>query len=224
MTKLEVGPDELRHALSQAPPDALPSEACPTPELLWSAVRGELPPPEFRELAAHAIACPACSQAWSLARDVVSEAELDTPPAVATADRRSWVVWSGLAAAAATVAFVTLTLQFWPDRPVSPAGSPAFRATTEEPVRSMLPAAGVLGREQCVLRWSGPEGARYDLRVGTMELDTLYRVKGLEGSEHRVPAEALAKVPDGGSIVWQVEAVFEDGTRLVSRSYVQRLE
>lgn len=209
----------LREAFVETPPDARASEECPDSEGIWAAVTGELPPAAFRELAAHAIECPVCSQAWALARDISAGADRK-----GERRRGPWAVWWSLAATAAAVAVVALTFQLGETPPGPPPGAPAFRAPVEEPVRSLLPAGGTVAREDCVLRWSGPDGARYDLTVATEDLETLLLVQGLEQSSYHVGPEALASVPAGGKLVWQVEAVLADGTRLASRSFVQRLE
>lgn len=211
--------ERLREAFVEAPPDTRPAKSCPDPERIWAAVTGELPPPTFRELAAHAIDCAACSQAWALARDLAAGAELEGGQRAG-----SWKAWWGLAAAAAAVAVVALTLQSGRGPLPLPREDPSFRAPTEEPVRSLLPPDTVLERNGCLLRWSGPEGARYDLTVSTEDLRVLVRADGLEASEYLVARDKLTAVPAGGRLVWQVEAVLEDGTRLASRSFVQSLE
>jgi len=133
------------------------------------------------------------------------------------------LAWWGFAAAAAAVAFVALTLQI--RQPTAPIEEPpSYRAVVEEAVQSMLPEGVRLPRDAFVLRWAGPEGARYDVQVATEDLRVLAKARGIEATEYRVPEERLRDLAPGARIVWQVEAVFSDGSRITSVSFVAELE
>src|SRR5436305_14186272 len=59
-----------------AEPDAAPDPAsCPTPETLWSAVRGELPAQQMGEVLDHVAACAACAEDWRLAAEINRQEE-----------------------------------------------------------------------------------------------------------------------------------------------------
>ena len=102
--------------------------------------------------------------------------------------------------------------------------TPAYRVTTGETVRSLLATAHPLAREDCVLQWTGPRGARYHIRVATEDLTVLAEADGLEEPVYRVAPEALEPVPTAGRIVWQVEATLPDGARETSRTFVNVLD
>jgi hypothetical protein len=224
MTTGTENDDRIRELFAALPPDAAPTEDCPEPERIWRAVRGELAGDAFRGIADHTIACPYCTNAWRLARDVASGAGLvrEQEPA-RSVKTRPGVAWWMAAAAAAVVAFVALTLEL--RRPSHPTvGEPAYRAGVEQAVRSLVPEGAKLPRERFVLRWTGPEGARYDLQVATEELSVLVEARGLAETEHRVAPGRLAELEPGATIVWQVEAVLPDGSRLTSVSFAAELE
>ena len=102
--------------------------------------------------------------------------------------------------------------------------APVLRAPAEEPIKSLLPMDQPLSREQFVLRWRGPEGASYNIRVSTTALSRLASARGLEESEYQVPGGKLTDLPDGSRILWQVEAVLPGGEILRSRTFKSRLE
>jgi hypothetical protein len=101
---------------------------------------------------------------------------------------------------------------------------PAYRAQPGESITSLVPEGTVLPRARCLLRWSGPAGARYDLLVATSDMRPLVRVPRLEASEYLVAAGALAALPAGTRLLWQVEADLPDGSRLPSRTFAFMLD
>jgi hypothetical protein len=225
MTDSDPAAERLRAAFASLADRIRPTEDCPSPETLWSAVRRELPPEKTRETARHAILCAACGEAWRLARDIAAEAlpagEPETEQMVARirVSRTSRTGWWVLAAAV-LVAAVFLPLTRWVERPESP----GIRGPIEEPIWSLHPAGESLPRDRFVLRWAGPEGARYDIRVATEDLRVLARTFDLKTAEYHVPEEALSGLPAGAQIVWQVKAVLPNGERVSSRAFLSRLE
>ena len=215
MNPVEPDLDRLRRAWATLSEEAAPTEACPEPERLWAAVRGELSAEATRGLVEHTLSCGACAEAWRLAREVASG--LPWPEAFDLAPARPR--WGGLgtllAAAAAVVVATTLARP-----PLSP-----YREVGAVVVRSRLPAGRLLPRSQCVLRWSpGPAGSHYDLRVATEDLTILVVVRGLAATEYRIPASALTPLPAGAKLLWQVEVLLPDGSRLASMTFVTRIE
>jgi len=57
------------------PAEDSPAPDCPSPETIWSAVRGELPPQTLREVVEHTARCAACAEDWRLAVEVNRQAE-----------------------------------------------------------------------------------------------------------------------------------------------------
>ncbi|ANM30855.1 hypothetical protein ABI59_16640 [Acidobacteria bacterium Mor1] len=193
------------------------AEACVGSEQVWSAVAGELSRAETRDVLEHSVACGACSRALSTAR----EFHAGDPPA----RRRTMppvLIWAlPLAALLAGVAWLGLTGE-GPQRALQPS---TVRAVGDGPLRSELPEAQPLSRDACLLDWTDAgEGARYSLVVTRDDLEPLVSVAGLEASNYRVAAEALAKVEPGGGIAWRVSARLPDGRLVESVTFFHRLE
>lgn len=225
MTPDEQVVERLRAAFAAVAVDAAPGSDCPDPGRLWGALHGEGPAAERREIALHAIACPTCAEAWRLARNLDGEmsARLGSAarPAAADSPGRSIRWWAAAGLAASLVLAAGLALFSWRSRPVEP---PVYRAQPGESIASLVPEGAVLPRARCLLRWSGPAGARYDLLVATSDMRPLVRVPRLEASEYLVAADALAALPAGTRLLWQVEADLPDGSRLPSRTFTFTLD
>lgn len=216
MNPVEPDLDRLRRAWASLSDGAVPTESCPEPDSLWAAARGELAPEVTRGLVEHTLTCGACAEAWRLAREVGGTLPLleALDPALG---RPRWVGFGTLLAAAAAALVVATTLA---RSPLSP-----YRGVGAVVVRSWIPEGRTLSRSQCTLRWSpGPAGSHYDLRVATEDLTIVAVVRGLEATEYRVPAGALAPLPAGAKLLWQVEALSPDGTRLSSTTFVTQIE
>lgn len=211
----------LRSAFASLAEDAVPGPACPHPERIWLAVRreAELPAADVRELALHTAECPSCAESWRLAGELLA-AEADQRPRAVGRIRR----WGGalpLAAAVAAVALAGVVIQHHGRGSVEP----GYRDPRGGGMRALMAEDAPLPRAACVLRWSPvAEGARYDLRVATSTLAVVYRARGLAVTEHQVPAEALAGLPSGSRLIWQVEAVAPDGMRTASPAFVVRIQ
>jgi len=203
----------LRAAFAARP--GPPAPGCPEPETLWAALHGELPAERRREVVDHLAACAPCAEDWRLAREAAGPL-----PAAAPGGAGSWLRGAWLAAAAALAvalgAGVFLRLQ-------GPAPA-EYRAGTAGEIRSLLADDARLPRERCRLLWAAPgPGARYEVRVSAEDLSILATVRDVEATELTVPEAALAAVPPGGRILWQVEARLPDGRRVVSRTFRARL-
>jgi hypothetical protein len=183
---------------------------CPDAERLWQAVSGKLATAERRSLVAHTAECPSCADAWRLAREL--------SPALPARARQSWVRLAWPVAAALVVAggMVLYT------RPTKEPAS--YRQPAAQAVRSLVPDDASLPRQDCVLRWSGPEGARYDLLVSTEGLRPVVAARDLEASEYRVPEEALAGLPAGTRLLWLVEVKPPGGGTTRSATFIVRIE
>lgn len=201
---------------------ARPTEDCPAPELLWDAARGALPAERARRVGVHVVTCPACIEAWRLARALLSSGAAEADRAATAPSRSRRPLWTALAAAAVLGAVAVGTWAIRSER--SAAAPPVYRAPESERIDSALPPGDPLPREHAVLRWTGPAGARYDVEVATRDLTILASVTGLEQAEWRVPPEALAALPAGTPIAWQVRATLPEGRTLRSRTFVTTLQ
>ncbi len=196
-------------------------EECPSAEALWKSAGGELMKQENEEIILHIGECGACAAAWRLAREMakdkvpVGDSQLARGPTV-----RAWAPW--LAAAAVLLVAVALGVQLtgpWSKR------QPVYRAQEDAWLTPVTADGDSLPRDQFVLRWNaGPEGTSYDVRVTTEDLDLVAQGRMLDASEFMVPEEALAALPAGARLFWQVTAHIPDGRRLDSDSFLVVVE
>jgi hypothetical protein len=218
----------LRAAFAAPAAVAPDPESCPAPEVIWAAVRGELPPQELREVLEHTASCAACAEDWRLAaeldRQSASSADVATFPSNVIRGRfGQWRAFAGVAALAACLLIavgLNRTGQVGPKDPTY-REAPAAPGTV---VRSLLPEGQVLPRQGAVLRWTPVTGAAsYDVRVSTEDLRVVQTAQDQTATEYRIPESALAGLPPGAKLLWQVEAVFPDGTRQSSPTYTNPL-
>lgn len=209
-----------RAAFAESGPAPDPA-SCPTPETLWSAVRGELSPQEMREVVDHVALCASCAEDWRLAAELRREEEkATTVPGKVIPGR--FGQWRPLAAAAALAAGLLIAVGVYHTQ--QPAPEPTYREVQHAGIRSLLPERQALSREAAVLRWSPLAGAvSYDVQVSTEDLRTVAAAKGQAATEYRVPQSALAGLPSGSRLLWQVEAVRPDGTHETSPTFVTPL-
>jgi hypothetical protein len=217
----ERGPDVLREAWLGSSRDAAPRADCPEPSVLWEAARGETDPGTARALVSHTVECPACAEAWRLAMEVARMEPAEAPRLAAAAPSRTEWRWIGVAATVAALAAAgALLVRHGPET-----DRPLFRDTERLAIRSLLPETAPVPRASCLLRWSGgPPGTRYRIEVATERLDVVDRARDLDRPEYLVPAKALAAVPPGARLLWQVEARTPDGGRVTSPTFVLRLD
>ena len=230
MTKGGEEPEDMNHledmrqafAAAAGPPPA--PERCPAPERVWAAAHGELPPAEAREVVDHTAGCPACAEDWRLAAALVEGAPAAAPlrvpgPVLTFPPRRSF--YAPLAAlAAAACLLITIGVQ----QRVHEPGSTIYRAGAETELRSLLPADASLAREHFLLRWAPVPGATYDLLVSTEDLRPLATESGLTHPSWQVPPAALARLPHGSRLLWQVKARLPDDRSLSSDTFTVRLD
>jgi hypothetical protein len=221
----ETGPrDEKLKEIFLASPRGPVLEGCPESGLLWSGARGELSREELGRLVDHVAACGHCTETWRLARELVSSepGSAARAPLEGEGRGRPWLRWSALAVAAALVVVAGITLR---DRITRQEPSSSYREAAQGEIRSLLPEGGTLPRSAFLLRWTDlGEGARYGVTVATTDLEPLVSATALETSELLVPESALADLSPGAAVVWQVEASFGEGRRVVSGTFVQRVE
>ena len=78
----------------------------------------------------------------------------------------------------------------------------------------------VFSRERATIEWEPVPGAReYTLRVLGPDFGVILLKEGLEQPVFTIPEGSLTGVEDGGEIRWQVEMLFPDGTKSLSRLF-----
>jgi hypothetical protein len=198
------------------------SAGCPTDEEIWAASRGELPEERRSDLLGHSIGCPACAESFRMAAALGEEAGLGAGAAAGAAApvegpragrgrARFWLL--GLAAAAVVVIASLVPV-------LRRTGSPPadeFREPGAKAIRSELDESVPLPRDRFVLRWSGaPQGALYTVEVATEDLTVIDRAEELGEAEHRVDPERLVALASGTALLWRVDAILPDASRVSS--------
>jgi hypothetical protein len=214
--------ERLRVALKALGEAAAPREDCPAPELLWDAMRAELPVERRQEVVDHVAGCLACAEAWRLAIEIDPD-----PRPVSAAPAPSWFAtffeWRALAPLAAVLVVAVGGLLFL--RGPDGTHDPGYRQPGSEAIRSLLPEDEPVSRADLRLRWSpGPEGTRYDVRVTTESLENIASARSLVEASFVVPESALESLPPGSRLLWQVQMRLPDGERRDSPTFVTLLK
>jgi hypothetical protein len=169
----------------------------------------------------HTGRCPSCAEDWRLARFVGRRAE-ETGGDLAGGRRRAMGRRRWLAAAAAVLVAILggvgLHLSQTEDREL------VLRDQPGEMIESLTPEDRPLPREHATLRWTGPEGARYTLVVTTARVRVVARTEGLTESSYTLPVSAVAGLDPGTDLLWHVEALLPDGSRVTSKTFRVRIE
>jgi hypothetical protein len=215
--------ERLRAAFA-APGPAPDPQSCPSPETLWSAVQGELPPQQMRAAVEHIALCPACAEDWRLAAELSRQQATTVATVPGRVLQGRFGRWRPLAAAAALAAGLLIAVGLHHTGQPGPQ-EPAYREAQHAGIRSLLPEGQALPRQAAVLRWSPLAGAvSYDVQVSTQDLQTVAAAKGQTAAEYRIPASALAALPPGAKLLWQVDAVRPDGTHETSPTFTTPLQ
>lgn len=213
--------DPLRQAWHRLAEDARAGGDCPTAERIWAAAWGEAPLEDRREVVDHLATCPACAEAWRLAREIGREQDSSAADGGRSKEERPWLRPVLLAAAALFVAVIGLQVVDWQRTP----DDAQYRDGATDAIVSLVPEDVPQPRNSLVLQWRAPEGSvAYDLRLTDTSLGLLARARDLSEPSFRVPPDRLATVPDGATLLWQVEAIFPDGSRLVSATFLVRID
>lgn len=202
--------DDLRAAF-QALGDEASMEGVDT-DLVWRAVAGELSADERREVVERVSRDPSWAMAWRMAHEM--RHGLEARRRLASLGFRYY----GALAAALIAAIAT---GLWLRAPTPP---PAYREGAAARIESRLLEDKALPRQAFVLRWAGPAGATYTLRVTSEDLLRAHTATGLKQSEYRVPPEFLIAFPPGAKLLWRVEGRLPDGTVVAGATFVARLE
>ena len=184
---------------------------------IFDALHGDLTQGERRAAVDESIANPEAAEAWRLARELGPPANGTSVIQPGREARRWW--WP---AAAAAVVALGLAWQF--ANPWRGAEPPVYRSTEQRAIASLLPAGQPLSRSNPVLRWTGIDGARYRVAVLTPALEVIAEADNLSATEYKVSADALAKLPAGAPLLWQVEARIAGEGSIVSPTFSVRVE
>lgn len=219
MKEMSPTAEQLRQVFVALSDDAAPQPDCPEPGRIWDAAHGKLDAAEAAGTIDHTSRCFVCAETWRLAH------EMDTGGLLArkAAGRQTGftsMMW--LAAAAAVTLTVGVGLFVAPARKDS---TPVMREGEETAIQSLVPESEALPRAACVLRWTAAEtGARYNVQVGTGDLTPVAQAGNLDRPEFTVPFESLEKISSGAPLLWRVEAILPDGSRIASATFISRLQ
>ena len=171
-------PQRLADALRSAGVDARPRPDCPPAEQIWDALHLEMPAADRARIIDHTIECPSCAEAWRLAIAIEGK---DATVAGAPPAPRAWFLqpaaWARVAAAGLVIAVGTAVVLRWG----GPSEKPGLRDQPPDAIRPLVPEDTALPRQDFTLRWSsGPDGARYDLVVTTVDLEVIADVRELD--------------------------------------------
>jgi hypothetical protein len=98
------------------------------------------------------------------------------------------------------------------------------RGGAPDGIRSLVPKTP-RSRSGLVLEWSPyPAAVRYHVSLAAPDLRVVFQKTGLSGTRVEVPEAALASVPHGGRLVWNVEATLPDGRTVQSPAFDLVLE
>ncbi|MDX1501350.1 MAG: hypothetical protein R3325_03230 [Thermoanaerobaculia bacterium] len=195
-------------------------EACAGRDEIWRAVAGELAAPQRRKIVDHLAACAVCAEEWRLAVELgASDASATRDSTATKSPRHSWQL------AAAALAVLLAGALAWRMNGPAVEEPAVYRDLSGSGIRSLVPQEVPLAPHGLVLRWEGGfEADSYTLRLSDDRLETLALLEGLEEPEARIDPAPLARLAPGARLLWQVEAKLPDGRRLVSPTFVNRLE
>ncbi|MCA9706040.1 MAG: hypothetical protein KDK70_09355 [Myxococcales bacterium] len=233
----KIDPDEgqaLRLAFAQDPPrfaeDPVDAEA------LWEAVRGEAEPAQVAALVDRMADDRALAEDWRMARAFAAAADEDAaadegagegkgepaslPTEVAAdepASRGDYLRWGALVALVAAAVLLVLA---WPRGGASPYEPDDGRMRGASGGIEALRGEGPVSAGDAVLQWSEVPGAvRYELHVSTGDLRPRLHERDVRGTSWTLPAEVLREAAKGETLLWRVEAVTADGTRVTSETF-----
>lgn len=190
-------------------------EDCPEPDVLWAAVKLELPAKERRRIVQHAAVCAACAEDWRVTWKLSQEQQRSEDPSNGEVIPGPWTrfkdAWPQVAAAALVILAVGVGGLVFHHTPES--GFRGESETTTQQAEGVTADGAVLPREEFLLRWPATPGAKYNLTVMTRGGDILETVSDMAAAEFQVAPKKLEGVSSGSAIVWQVEVVSpDDGT------------
>jgi hypothetical protein len=187
-------------------------------ERIWLAMTGKLPASERLDLIDRMAREPVLAEAWRIASELAGALPMEATPQ----SRRRFLPASRSLAAVAGVVLVMAAAVMLMNRSSSRVDT--LRTSDELIVESLVPDDATLSREAFRLRWTpGPPESRYQVRVTTEDLRAVAAASDLTTSELVVPPEALEQVAPGARLLWQVDIIAPDGSRISSRTFTARV-
>lgn len=190
-------------------------------ERIFDAVHGSLPGEERHALVERLLVDPDAARAWRLARELMPDAALDETPADPIAEEPSRPMWKSLAVAAAVLLAVGVVGWQWLQSRAP--NEPVYRGVEERTITSALAPDAELSRTEPTLRWSAIPDARYRVRVLTPDLQLLEESPEIATPQYTVSPQALARVPPGDRVLWQVDARVPGEAILTSPTFSNRV-
>lgn len=213
----EAWQQRLRAAWSPNP-TARGRAPSPTTDELWQVAHGDLPTERAIDVLDRALDDPAALAEFHLASAIAAATQSAQPSPRATPTR-------GFGGFAIVGALAAAMLAVWWVRPRTTGDTePVYRDAATPGLSSTTPA--VVRRDACVLRWRTADTANvtFDITVSTDEPAVVARAQHLSTAFYEVPAAALATLPAGAVLLWQIEAVAADGARTRSQTFTTTLE
>jgi hypothetical protein len=186
-------------------------------ERLWLAVTSDVSAEERREVVEKAAQDPSWALAWRLAEEMWAASREAAAPVRVVRRSSNPLAWGALAAGLATV----VGLGIWNAQGPATVG---HRDPTGARIESLLRSEGTLSRADAVLRWTGPPGATWDIRVTSEDLVHVHSASGVAATEYRLPEAFVSQIPRGSRVLWQVEAKLPGGGTLRSDTFVNALD
>jgi hypothetical protein len=186
-------------------------ERHPDAQELYEAAAGNLDRARRMEIIDHVAKCAECTQAWRIALEVGAR---DAKVSVTQSPWR-FALAASVILAVGLVTYLVIPVE---------QGTPQYREGVD-PLAPVSAIGSTLPRDQFTLRWSaGPAGTTYLVRLSTADLASLLVKSDVTVTELTVPSSVLTNVKTGDELLWQVEAQLPDGRRVVSQTFVVRVE
>ena len=191
---------------------------CPSTSDLSRLAESDVDDETRRNLIDHISECSSCAIEFQIAEDL-HELTQDNAAPIGTIQLSRWT-WALTAAALLIIGF---SLSFM--RTLTPSTPSGERQATDASIRSLIDETDPLARDAFLLRWSASrDDLTYDVQLVNSDLETLYEAVRIEATELLVPRSALESVSSGERLLWQVDAVFPDRSRVASPTFFATLE
>ncbi|GAB4183640.1 MAG: hypothetical protein Tsb002_05940 [Wenzhouxiangellaceae bacterium] len=183
---------------------------CPTDEMIYQAVSGELAPEQRGRIVSHTAQCGACALSWRVAAaltDAAAVTSVQPQQDDASSSLGRWLlgwlppipVWAPAAMAALVLGLGAL---WWveDDGLAPPDASGVMRGAGQAQPQIVLPPDTIVSIRSPEVSWQSQADATvYSLRVFNKQAQLLLEVKGIQDSRYRFSAAelaALAATPD----------------------------